>query len=43
MAVQSIVWPSGEQAGGLGFYYTRNAKGLREPEGKGWLTPVELD
>ena len=36
-------WPSGETgAGGLAFCYTRNAKGLREPERKGCLTPVEF-
>ena len=36
--------PSGETgAGGLAFCYTRNAKGPREPERKGCLTPVEFD
>ena len=41
---EKYIWPSGEAgAGGPAFCYTRNAKGLREPEKKGGLTPVELD
>ena len=44
MAAKSTVGPSGETGtGGLAFCYTRNYKGLREPERKGCLTPVELD
>ena len=43
MAATSMVWPSGGTgAGGLAVCYTRNVKGLREPERKGGLTPVEL-
>ena len=44
MAVKSTDWPSGgTSAGGLAFCYARNAKGLREPERKRYLTPVELN
>ena len=38
MLAKSTVWPSGEtDAGGLTFGYTYNAKGLEEPERKGYL------
>ena len=44
MAAKSTDWLSGEPgAGGLAFCYARNAKGLREPERKRYLTPVELN
>ena len=44
MTAKNMVRPSGKKGvGGLAFCYTRNAKGLREPEKKGGLTPVELD
>ena len=43
-AAKSTFWPRGKTgAGGLAFCYTRNAKGLRDPERKGCVTPVELD
>ena len=43
MAAKSTVWPRGETGpGGLAFGYMRNAEGLREPERKVSLTPVEL-
>ena len=42
MAAKGTVWSRGETgASGLAFSYTCNAKGLREPERKGCLMPVE--
>ena len=42
MAAKSAVWTSGETgAGALAFCYTRNAKGLREPE-EGVLDAVRI-
>ena len=44
LAPKSMVWPRGETgAAGLALCYTSNAKGLRAPERKGCLTPVELN